>query len=226
MKKGVIVVKGPDGGGSGNKSDDSSRKILIEVATKLFAEKGFDSTSTREIAQNAQLNISLISYYFEGKEGLYKAVISEFAEAMKKESEKMFASFDFEKMNRDLFMDFMKRFISRMLPMKYSNKDINMLFHREVLAGLPYAKDVFENTFSVIVENLVKVLEKAQDKKIIRKDINPYIFFFSLVHSVDQFILLSDRCKTPFQAKVCQLPLEMELYSEQVYKIFIEGVML
>ena len=39
-------------------------------AEKLFAEKGFDGTSTREIAKNAEVNISMISYYFGSKEKL------------------------------------------------------------------------------------------------------------------------------------------------------------
>ncbi len=207
------------------KSDDSSREKILEVATKLFSEKGFDSTSTREIAHAADLNISLISYYFEGKEGLYKAVIEDFANTMKNETDRMFSGLDLNNLTKETYLEFMRRLVFKMLPMKYAMKDVSLLLHREIIAGLPFAKDVFEQVFSTIAERIVSVVERAQRKGIIRKDINPYILFFSLVHSVDQFILMSDRCQTGIQKNLCQLPQEMDQYSEQVYKIFVEGVL-
>lgn len=48
-------------------------KILF-AAEKLFAEKGYDATSTRQIAQAAKVNISMISYYFGSKEKLLEAL--------------------------------------------------------------------------------------------------------------------------------------------------------
>ncbi len=47
---------------------------IIEVAEKLFSELGFDGASTRHIAQEAGVNMAMLSYYFGGKEGLYLAV--------------------------------------------------------------------------------------------------------------------------------------------------------
>jgi TetR/AcrR family transcriptional regulator len=53
------------------------RVKLIEVATPLFAEKGFNGVSVREVARAAGVNLSMISYYFGGKEGLYGEVLNE-----------------------------------------------------------------------------------------------------------------------------------------------------
>lgn len=50
---------------------------LIEIATPLFATKGFAAVSIREVTDAAQINISAISYHFNGKEGLYEAVLEE-----------------------------------------------------------------------------------------------------------------------------------------------------
>lgn len=44
--------------------------ILLH-AEKLFAEKGFEGSSTREISKKAKVNISMISYYFGSKEKLF-----------------------------------------------------------------------------------------------------------------------------------------------------------
>lgn len=54
-----------------------ARAQLLHVALRLFSEKGFSKTSTREIAQAAGANIAAIRYYFGDKAGLYRAVFTE-----------------------------------------------------------------------------------------------------------------------------------------------------
>lgn len=44
--------------------------ILLH-AEQLFAEKGFEGSSTREISKMAKVNVSMISYYFGSKEKLF-----------------------------------------------------------------------------------------------------------------------------------------------------------
>lgn len=51
-----------------------ARNRLLDAALTLFAEHGFSKTSTRQIAQAAQVNVASISYYFGDKAGLYRAV--------------------------------------------------------------------------------------------------------------------------------------------------------
>jgi TetR/AcrR family transcriptional regulator len=53
------------------------RDRLLRVATGLFAARGFNGVSVRDIAGNAGVNISMISYHFGGKEGLYAEVLRE-----------------------------------------------------------------------------------------------------------------------------------------------------
>jgi len=49
---------------------------IIEVAERLFASKGFAGTSVRDIAQDADINVSMISYYFGSKEKLIEALFA------------------------------------------------------------------------------------------------------------------------------------------------------
>lgn len=53
---------------------DTKNKILA-IAEGLFADLGFDATSTRLIAKEAGVNIAMLHYYFGGKEGLYVAIL-------------------------------------------------------------------------------------------------------------------------------------------------------
>jgi AcrR family transcriptional regulator len=56
---------------------EQSRERLIQAGLRLFAERGFSKTSTREIAEAAQANVAAISYYFGDKASLYRAVFFE-----------------------------------------------------------------------------------------------------------------------------------------------------
>jgi AcrR family transcriptional regulator len=50
---------------------DDTQQRLIDAAGPIFAEKGCDATSVREICQKAGANVSAVSYYFRSKEQLY-----------------------------------------------------------------------------------------------------------------------------------------------------------
>lgn len=54
---------------------ETTRQALIMAGLDLFGEHGFEATSTRMLAERAGANISAIPYYFNGKEGLYRAVV-------------------------------------------------------------------------------------------------------------------------------------------------------
>lgn len=49
---------------------------ILETAENLFASKGFEGTTVRDIADKAGVNIAMISYYFGSKEKLLEAVFN------------------------------------------------------------------------------------------------------------------------------------------------------
>jgi AcrR family transcriptional regulator len=51
------------------------REQLIEVARKLFAERGLDATSIEEIAARAEVSKPVVYEHFGGKEGIYAVVV-------------------------------------------------------------------------------------------------------------------------------------------------------
>jgi AcrR family transcriptional regulator len=53
----------------------AARQRLIDVATEIFSERGYDGASVREICAKADANIAAIKYYFGGKEALYREII-------------------------------------------------------------------------------------------------------------------------------------------------------
>jgi AcrR family transcriptional regulator len=60
---------------------------MITAVTPLFAKKGFNGVSIRELAKASGSNSASISYYFGGKAGLYEAVLKDVFAGMLKISE-------------------------------------------------------------------------------------------------------------------------------------------
>jgi len=59
---------------SDNEVKKNSPERLLDSAEKLFSVKGFDATSVRELAADAECNIASVNYHFGGKENLYQEV--------------------------------------------------------------------------------------------------------------------------------------------------------
>lgn len=60
--------------------NESTEERIKAAAAKIFMEKGFDGTTTRDIAKEAGLNSALMNYYFRSKEKLFAGVFSELCE--------------------------------------------------------------------------------------------------------------------------------------------------
>jgi AcrR family transcriptional regulator len=50
---------------------DDPQHRLLDAAGQVFADKGFEGASVREICQRAEVNIAAVNYYFRDKERLY-----------------------------------------------------------------------------------------------------------------------------------------------------------
>lgn len=61
-------------------SNNSTKQKVVDAASLLFYQKGFDGTSVRDIAMKASVNVSLISYYFNGKQGLLEYAVTDYYE--------------------------------------------------------------------------------------------------------------------------------------------------
>jgi AcrR family transcriptional regulator len=58
---------------------EATRHALIRAAIEVFGREGYKAATTQEIARTADSNPALVSYYYGGKEGLYRAVVEHIA---------------------------------------------------------------------------------------------------------------------------------------------------
>jgi AcrR family transcriptional regulator len=57
--------------------DISTEAKIKAAASRLFTEKGFDAVRTRDIAEEAGINLALLNYYFRSKEKLFELIMRE-----------------------------------------------------------------------------------------------------------------------------------------------------
>lgn len=129
---------------------------MIEAAGRLFADRPFDSVSTREIASAAGVNLSAISYHFDDKEGLYRAILKKIIRDLKPVrvglaillENKMTAAQEDPK----AYADFIATFVSRIVDGAFSPS------MRWKMRLLKRETEVPTNCFPIIMEGHVDVI--------------------------------------------------------------------
>src|SRR5215218_2091287 len=59
-----------------NPASADTRQRLVGSAAKLFADRGFENVTVREICKASNANVAAINYHFGDKAGLYHAVVT------------------------------------------------------------------------------------------------------------------------------------------------------
>ena len=66
---------------------DERRELLLERATELFAQHGYDGLSMSQLAREAQISKALLYHYFPSKRRLFEAALEEGAEELRARTE-------------------------------------------------------------------------------------------------------------------------------------------
>lgn len=161
-----------------------SREHLIAAAKKVFALKGYDGATVKDLAEEAQLNVSLISYYFEGKEGLFRACLESFGTTRNQSAERILQP----PKNLQEFEIRLKMFLTEFIEHHINEPHITAILHRDFCNNMPLMKDIFRNNFYKLFENLLAFFEHAKQNQILRSDLDVFVsaglFFSGIVHSL------------------------------------------
>lgn len=61
---------------AGQEATGDTRTLILDAAEALFAERGYDGVSLRDITGRAAVKLSLASYHFKTKDALFEAVVA------------------------------------------------------------------------------------------------------------------------------------------------------
>lgn len=150
--------------------DSPTKRKVVEAASSLFYQKGFHGTSVRDIAERASVNVSSISYYFKGKQGLLEYAVSRYYEEYLAIIEATL-----EESSDDTPNEKLKKLIHSIIQYKHSNLQLSCFIHRELSMDSVFVREmvvtylakenfIIGNAFSAVVKE-----NKADKKKIDRQ---------------------------------------------------------
>lgn len=197
-----------------------SRDALLWAARKIFAQKGFESATVKELAETADVNVSLVSYYFGGKEGLYRTCLQEAGSQRLAMAERLLKAPE----SREDFRVRLKLFAEEFISFHLEESDVTTILHRECNSESSIAQDVFKNTFLKGFGQFTQFLQVARDRGIMRPDVDiasaTLVFFGGLIHT----LRMSD-----MHVAVLGLDIKNEAFREKVIhqsiQIFLTGTL-
>lgn len=145
---------------------------IIEVATELFAQKGFEGTSIRDICKIAGVNISLISYYFGGKEELYKKIVEHIVSKIMTHMRSKFQSLNpfqgppnFDTLDKNTKVQLLLKMVENIADFFYSSnisdEEIMILFREQMTSGIP----INAEGYSIFKKLLASLMGKDENDK-------------------------------------------------------------
>ena len=162
----------------------TKKEYILEKAEALFAEKGFDATSVRDIAKAAGINIAMISYYFGSKDKLMEELFKmrmNIGLAYVKEIADNGALSIIEKIEKALsgYIDRVKmntKFYHVILAEQATNKN------KSVIRFLNKSKETYATFFEVL-------LKEGQKDGSINVNIDPIFFMTTITGTIMHAIL-------------------------------------
>lgn len=200
-------------------SPENTKQALLDAAVSLFAEKGFDGTTVKDISDKAGVNVSLVSYHFEGKEGLYRTCMMQFGSHRLEAAQRILQAPTTLEECRVRF----EMFIEDMIVWWLEQPNLCKIVQRESQMNFPIAKDVFENTFLKTFDTFIAFVKSGQQKKFLRADVDvpmvAGIIFGGLVSSME---------KKDLSAKYFGMSMEdaefRKKMKQQISMLFFQGV--
>lgn len=145
-----------------------SRAALLQASGPIFAEKGLEGATVKEIAEAASVNVALISYHFGGKEGLFRAVIDSMGRERLDAAERALQpAKSLEEFRLRLRM-FMEEFMLAHLRNPHQMK----IIHRDFDGGHPIAVDAFRGVILQMFMRVKSFLEAGKNSGFLRHDLD------------------------------------------------------
>jgi AcrR family transcriptional regulator len=119
----------------------------------MFAERGYQATTVRDICSRAGANVALVNYYFGGKQGLYTAVLHQLI-ARSAHFEEMRGALDQDAPPEDILRTVIKARLSGLCPGVLADEQSRIVMH-ELAQPTPALTRVINDISRPIYERML-----------------------------------------------------------------------
>ena len=197
----------------------STRDTLLKSAKKLFALRGYDGTSVQDLVKDAGVNVSLVSYHFGGKAGLYRACLDQFGAGKLATAERLLA----EAATVSELQTRLSLFIEEMFRSYIDEPELVRIIHRDIELDNPVSRSVFESRFLKIFDLVARLFEKCQKKNLFRANLDPELLA-ALFYGMFTHMIRSDSVAKRYYGKSLKDPAYRENLRETILQVFFNGV--
>lgn len=164
---------------------------IIEVAERLFASRGFAGTSVRDIAQEADVNVAMISYYFGSKEKLIEALFSVRMVQTRNQVEMILQNEELTPLQKvNIWIDTV---IDRLM----SNQCFHKIMMREQLSSerTPLISEQIREQKMRNMELMKRLITEGQEQGSFRRDVDLTLMVTTLYGTINQAMATQDFLK-------------------------------
>lgn len=197
----------------------NSKNALLEAGKKLFARKGFDGVSVKDLASEAGVNISLVSYHFGGKDGLYKACLEQFGKQKHELLQRLLQS----PKTLDEAQVRIRMLFEEMIRSYLEEPDLCKMVHRDIELGNAVSEDIFKKRFLSIFEILLDFVRDGQKNKIFREDLE-VITVAGTVFGIIMHLTRIDPVATKYYNRSLADPEHVKLILDSIIKMIFSGI--
>jgi AcrR family transcriptional regulator len=156
---------------------------IIEIAETLFAEKGFNGTSVRDIAEKAHVNLAMISYYFGSKDKLLEALFNYRREYFKLKLESMIEDKTLGSMEKmDTLID---HYIDKIMKQQCFSR---IMVREQVLNHTGITAELIFQMKKANQELISKLIHQGQKKGEFKKNIDIPLMMATLVGTANHLV--------------------------------------
>lgn len=199
--------------------DDDTPDRIAEAAIQLFAEKGYDGVSTKEICDLAKVNISSLHYHFETKEKLFLHIFEGQADLFLETLKPLMSVPDTIEETRIR----LEMFVEGVFDCYRKNREISRIIQQENWLETTRSQEIF-NMFNPLIKHIHNFFIELQKKKFIQKelsaDILTSIFLRFLRPHFDTLNTKKKACiKVDFEK-----PEDLSRFTKQFVYVFLHGI--
>jgi TetR/AcrR family transcriptional regulator len=169
--------------GSAQQSAHTSSDAILDAAEELFAARGFDAVTIKQISQKAGVNVALIYYYHDSKETLYRHIIERFVSSLVgKASSRLEAARHPE--------DAIRAVTQAQFEILSAKPYLPRLIVRELVDyHATHAVGVLRDLGATVFQRLVSAIRDGQQSGVFRRDLDPRFAAFSTIAQLPYFFV-------------------------------------